>query len=254
MRRSRTRSSGRRRWSRKAPRSSDRSCSPVLGSSSKATVERIDHRSGGDRGAALQRAGPLGRGSRSGDRLGNRRRRRTGARRESEMRTLVTGGAGFIGSNLVDRLLAEGHSVDVVDDLSTGSLANLAEARAVAHHDLTVHNLDIRSRGAGRPDGAAPARGGVPPRRPGRRAGVGGGSGVRRGGQPGRDGPGARGGSPLRGRAGGLRRERRDPLRRAGPVRAAARGERAAAPPLALRRLEERRHRLSRRLPRAPLP
>jgi UDP-glucose 4-epimerase len=61
------------------------------------------------------------------------------------MRTLVTGGAGFIGSNLVDRLLAEGHSVDVVDDLSTGSLANLAEARAVAHHDLSVHNLDIRS-------------------------------------------------------------------------------------------------------------
>ncbi len=46
------------------------------------------------------------------------------------MRTLVTGGAGFIGSTLVDRLLAEGHAVDVVDDLSTGSLANLAEARA----------------------------------------------------------------------------------------------------------------------------
>ena len=46
------------------------------------------------------------------------------------MRTLVTGGAGFIGSTLVDRLLAEGHAVDVVDDLSTGSLANLADARA----------------------------------------------------------------------------------------------------------------------------
>jgi UDP-glucose 4-epimerase len=61
------------------------------------------------------------------------------------MRTLVTGGAGFIGSTLVDRLLAEGHSVDVVDDLSSGSLANLAEARAAAHHDLTFHQLDVRS-------------------------------------------------------------------------------------------------------------
>ncbi len=44
-------------------------------------------------------------------------------------RVVVTGGAGFIGSNLVDRLLAEGYSVDVVDDLSTGSLLNLREAR-----------------------------------------------------------------------------------------------------------------------------
>jgi UDP-glucose 4-epimerase len=61
------------------------------------------------------------------------------------MRALVTGGAGFIGSTLVDRLLAEGHTVDVVDDLSTGTLANLADARASAGGQLTVHQIDIRS-------------------------------------------------------------------------------------------------------------
>ncbi|HEV2070735.1 MAG TPA: NAD-dependent epimerase/dehydratase family protein [Acidimicrobiales bacterium] len=61
------------------------------------------------------------------------------------MKALVTGGAGFIGSTLVDRLLAEGHAVDVVDNLSTGSLANLAEARADRDHDLRVHQLDVRS-------------------------------------------------------------------------------------------------------------
>jgi UDP-glucose 4-epimerase len=60
------------------------------------------------------------------------------------MRALVTGGAGFIGSNLVDRLLAEGYEVDVVDDLSTGSLANLADARA-SGGALRFHNLDVRS-------------------------------------------------------------------------------------------------------------
>jgi UDP-glucose 4-epimerase len=60
------------------------------------------------------------------------------------MRALVTGGAGFIGSNLVDRLLAEGYEVDVVDDLSTGSLANLADAR-VANGSMRFHNIDVRS-------------------------------------------------------------------------------------------------------------
>src|SRR5215210_3964249 len=44
------------------------------------------------------------------------------------MRTLVTGGAGFIGSNLVDALLARGDRVTAVDDLSTGRRQNLEEA------------------------------------------------------------------------------------------------------------------------------
>jgi UDP-glucose 4-epimerase len=61
------------------------------------------------------------------------------------LRALVTGGAGFIGSTLVDRLLAEGHTVDVIDDLSTGSLTNLSDARASAGHQLTVHQMDVRS-------------------------------------------------------------------------------------------------------------
>lgn len=44
------------------------------------------------------------------------------------MRTLVTGGAGYIGSHLVDRLVELGHDVVVLDDLSTGHLTNLGQA------------------------------------------------------------------------------------------------------------------------------
>lgn len=42
------------------------------------------------------------------------------------MRYLVTGGAGFIGSSTVDELVRRGHDVVVLDDLSSGKLANLA--------------------------------------------------------------------------------------------------------------------------------
>jgi UDP-glucose 4-epimerase len=47
------------------------------------------------------------------------------------MKILVTGGAGFIGSHLVDRLAAEGHQVRVIDNLSSGRLENLAHRRDV---------------------------------------------------------------------------------------------------------------------------
>ena len=42
-------------------------------------------------------------------------------------RSLVTGGAGFLGSHLVDRLIADGDTVTVLDDFSTGRRENLAE-------------------------------------------------------------------------------------------------------------------------------
>jgi UDP-glucose 4-epimerase len=59
---------------------------------------------------------------------------------------LVTGGAGFIGSHLVERLLRDGYSVTVIDDLSTGSLENLAAVRS--HPDLTVIESKVSECGA----------------------------------------------------------------------------------------------------------
>jgi len=59
------------------------------------------------------------------------------------MRALVTGGAGFIGSTLVDRLIEEGHDVVVVDDLRRGRRENLAAAEATGK--LKLVELDITS-------------------------------------------------------------------------------------------------------------
>ena len=72
------------------------------------------------------------------------------------MKILVTGGAGFIGSHVVDRLLADGHRVAIVDNLSSGRRANVSPA-------ATLHVGDIRSPQLGsivaaeRPDAAAQA-------------------------------------------------------------------------------------------------
>ncbi len=57
------------------------------------------------------------------------------------MRCLVTGGAGFIGSHLVERLLADGCTVTVLDNFSTGRLANLASFKD--HPQLTIQQVDV---------------------------------------------------------------------------------------------------------------
>ena len=57
------------------------------------------------------------------------------------MRILITGGAGFIGSHLCDRFLADGHDVIAMDNLSTGSVANIAHLAGNEHFQFIKHNV-----------------------------------------------------------------------------------------------------------------
>ena len=59
--------------------------------------------------------------------------------------SLVTGGCGFIGSHIVERLLEEGHNVRVIDNFSTGRLENLVQHKE--NPNLTIYQKDIRDQG-----------------------------------------------------------------------------------------------------------
>ena len=63
------------------------------------------------------------------------------------MRAVVTGGAGVIGSTLVDRLVARGDDVLIIDDLSTGSADNLADAQATGSGTVELAVADIGETG-----------------------------------------------------------------------------------------------------------
>jgi UDP-glucose 4-epimerase len=59
---------------------------------------------------------------------------------EERVRYLITGGAGFIGSHLCDKLIASGHEVHVLDDLSTGSIANIRHLKSEPRFQYTIES------------------------------------------------------------------------------------------------------------------
>jgi UDP-glucose 4-epimerase len=61
------------------------------------------------------------------------------------MRYLITGGAGFIGSHLAERMLEEGHRVMIIDDLSTGSIRNLQHLKGKPGFNYIIESIFNRS-------------------------------------------------------------------------------------------------------------
>ncbi|MEO6050694.1 MAG: GDP-mannose 4,6-dehydratase, partial [Pyrinomonadaceae bacterium] len=57
------------------------------------------------------------------------------------MKILITGGAGFIGSHLSDKLMAEGHEITVIDDLSTGRYSNIEHLSDKANFRLIIDTV-----------------------------------------------------------------------------------------------------------------
>jgi len=57
------------------------------------------------------------------------------------VRALITGGAGFVGSHLAEHLLAQGHDVSILDNLSTGSIENIAHLKGRSGFDYTIDSV-----------------------------------------------------------------------------------------------------------------
>ena len=62
------------------------------------------------------------------------------------MRVLITGGAGFVGSHLAARLLAEGNTVTVIDDLSTGAWRNIASLEGQSGFRAVIADMNDASK------------------------------------------------------------------------------------------------------------
>ena len=61
--------------------------------------------------------------------------------KNSEPVSVVTGGAGFLGSHLVDRLLGEGHRVIAIDNLITGNTGNIGHLAGNKNFQFVSHNV-----------------------------------------------------------------------------------------------------------------